>query len=79
MSKQSGTLTTTREVAAALGGTKVVANFTGRKYSAAANWVQNKRPQFPTNTYVVLSAALASIGKTAPPSLWGMKIPEDAQ
>jgi hypothetical protein len=79
MSKQSGTLTTTREVAAALGGTKAVANLTGRKYSAAANWVQNKRPQFPTNTYVVLSAALASIGKTAPPSLWGMKTPEDVQ
>lgn len=77
MSKQASTLTTTREVAAALGGTKAVANLTGRKYSAAANWVQDKNPQFPANTYVVLSAALASIGKSAPPSLWGMKTPED--
>jgi len=78
MSKQSGTLTTTREVAAALGGTKAVANLTGRKYSAAANWVLESKAQFPANTYVALNAALASIGKSAPPSLWGMKIPEDA-
>ena len=78
MTKQVVTLTTTREVAAALGGTKAVANLTGRKYSAAANWVQDKNPQFPANTFVALNAALAKIGKSAPPSLWGMKMPEDA-
>ena len=77
MTKETRTLTTTREVVAALGGTKAVANLTGRKYSAAANWVQDKNPQFPANTFVVLNAALAAIGKSAPPSLWGMKIPED--
>jgi hypothetical protein len=78
MTKQVVILTTTREVAAALGGTKAVANLTGRKYSAAANWVQDKNPQFPANTFVALNAALAKIGKSAPPSLWGMKMPEDA-
>lgn len=64
-------LSTARQVVTALGGTKAVAGLTGRKYSAAANW--SLSGQFPSNTYVTLSAALASIGKTAPPSLWGMK------
>lgn len=77
MSKSPTILTTTREVTAALGGIKAVANLTGRKYSAAGNWVQDRNPQFPANTYVVLNAALASIGKSAPPSLWGMKLPEE--
>ena len=79
MTKQSGTLTTTREVTAALGGTKAVANLTGRKYSAASNWLLESKGQFPPNTFVALNAALAKIGKSAPASLWGMKIPEDAQ
>ncbi len=78
MNERANILNTTREVAAALGGTKAVANLTGRKYSAAANWVQDRSPQFPANTYVVMSDALAAIGKSAPASLWGMKIPEDA-
>lgn len=77
MTKQSGTLTTTREVTAALGGTKAVARLTGRKYSAAANWILGDNAQFPANTYVALNAALAAIGRTAPPSLWGMKIPAE--
>lgn len=67
-------LSTTRDVVIALGGTKAVAALTARKYSAAANWVCDSG-QFPANTYVVLNAALASVGKSAPPSLWGMKLP----
>jgi hypothetical protein len=77
MHKGSSILTTTREVTAALGGIKAVASLTGRKYSAAGNWVQDSKAQFPANTYVVLNAALAAIGKSAPPSLWGMKLPEE--
>ena len=77
MTKETRTLTTTREVVAALGGTKAVANLTGRKYSAASNWLLESKAQFPPNTFVALNAALAKIGKTAPPSLWGIKIPED--
>ncbi len=78
MSKAPATLTTTREIMAALGGTQAVANLTGRKYSAASNWLLESKGQFPPNTFVVMNAALASIGKSAPASLWGMKIPETA-
>jgi hypothetical protein len=78
MSNGSKNLTTVREVTAALGGIKAVANLTGRKYSAAANWGKEIAPQFPANTFVAINAALAAIGKSAPPSLWGMKQPEDA-
>lgn len=78
MSKQADLLNTTREVTAALGGTKAVANLTGRKYTAAANWLLESKAQFPPNTFVALNAALAAIGKSAPASLWGMKIPERA-
>jgi hypothetical protein len=78
MSNYPPTLTTTREVVAVLGGLKAVAALTGRKYGAATNWVSGRDQQFPANTFVALNAALASIGKSAPPSLWGMKIPENA-
>lgn len=76
MSIRPTILITANEVMAALGGTKAVANLTGRKYSAAQNW---RDSQFPANTYFVMSGALAAQGKTAPPSLWGMKIPAEAQ
>jgi hypothetical protein len=78
MSKEPRTLTTTREVMAALGGIKAVASLTGRKYSAVSMWTVGSDPQFPSNSFVVMNAALAAIGKSAPPSLWGMKIPETA-
>jgi hypothetical protein len=71
-------LTTTREVVTALGGTKAVAGLTGRKYSAASNWLLESKGQFPPNTYVAMTSALALMGKSAPASLWGMKTPEDA-
>lgn len=71
-------LTTTRAVVTALGGTKAVAGLTGSKYSAVSNWLLESNGQFPANTYVVINAALAAIGKSAPVSLWGMKIPERA-
>ena len=68
-------LSTTRAVMAALGGTRAVAQLTNRKYSAAANWllsIDGKEPAFPSNTYVVMNEALAAKGKTASVSLWGM-------
>lgn len=34
---------------------------------------------FPGNTFLVLSAALVRIGKTASPKLWRMKLPEAAE
>lgn len=66
-------LTTTGEVVDALGGIGAVAGLTGRKYTAAHNWLGFQK--FPSNTYLVMSAALAEKGKTAPASLWGMVEP----
>jgi hypothetical protein len=77
MRNEISKLTTSRQVVTALGGTKAVARLTGRKYSAAANWPLSDK--FPANTYVAISAALAAIGKCAPPSLWGMKAPADTE
>lgn len=63
-------LTTTAAVMEALGGTTAVAELTNRKVSAASNW--QSFPTFPSNTYVVMKAALEAKGKRAPDSLWGM-------
>lgn len=53
-----------------LGGTRAVADLTGRTYAAAFNWRSFKT--FPADTYIVLTTALRDIGRTAPDSLWGM-------
>lgn len=66
-------LRTTSEVIEALGGIAAVAALTGRKYTAAHNWLGFEK--FPSNTYVALTDALAAKGKTAPASLWGMVEP----
>lgn len=63
-------LTSAVEVIDALGGTSAVADLTHRKYTAAFNW--RSFNAFPPNTYIVMTGALAAIGKTAPASLWGM-------
>lgn len=63
-------LSSATEVMDALGGTLPVAELTGRKYSAAFNWRAFNR--FPPDTFVVMSEALALIGKSAPASLWRM-------
>ncbi len=69
-------LTTTSEVMHALGGTHAVAEMTGRKYNAAAHWANFKA--FPANTFLIMSAALAERGLSAPASLWGMNEVERA-
>ena len=63
-------LTSTATVMDALGGTQAVADLTGRTYAAAFNWRSFKA--FPSNTYLVMTAALAEKGAGAPDSLWGM-------
>lgn len=63
-------LTSTVSVMDALGGTRAVADLTGRTYSAAFNW--RSFETFPADTYVALTAALRAIDRTAPDSLWGM-------
>ena len=77
MNKQVTTLTTTRQVMAVLGGTKAVANLTGRKYAAAHAW--HRFPTFPSNTFLVIGRALEDRGYFAAPSLWGMNIPEEVE
>jgi len=64
------TYTSTSAVIKALGGITAVARLTDRQYNAAQNW--KGFATFPPDTYVVMIAALAARGHTAPPSLWRM-------
>jgi hypothetical protein len=68
-------LHSTVDVIEALGGTKAVAELTGRTYPAAFNWRYSK---FPANTYLAIQSALKERGLEAPPELWGMTQSEDA-
>ena len=64
-------LTTTNAVIDALGGTRAVAELTGRGQSAASNW--RNHPRFPPNTYLAMTTALAAKGFFAPAWLWDME------
>ena len=66
-------LETTSDVIEALGGNQPVAELTASKPNAVSNW--RTFPTFPSNTYVAMTGALHAIGKTAPPSLWSMRVP----
>lgn len=67
-------LTTTSDVIEALGGNPAVAELTGSTPKAVWNW--RGFETFPANTYVAMTQALRTKGKSAPASLWGMKLPE---
>lgn len=67
-------LKSTREVVTVLGGVKAVAALTGRKYTAAHNWLSFAT--FPADTYEVMTKALARKGHRASPSLWRQVSPE---
>jgi hypothetical protein len=69
-------LGTTAEVIDALGGNQPVADLTSSTNKAVSNW--RGFSTFPSNTYVAITEALRASGKTAPPSLWGMKTPAEA-
>jgi hypothetical protein len=69
-------LTSTAAVIKELGGIAKVARLIGVKYSAAANWKYFNR--FPSNTHLVLSAALRKREFTAPDSLWQMRESQEA-
>ena len=62
------TLTTTAEVIEELGGFPAIVALTGCSETAPYNW----KNAFPSKTYVVIQAALAERGYTAPDSLWNM-------
>jgi hypothetical protein len=68
-------LRTTVEVIEELGGNQKVADLTGSTNKAVWNW--RGFETFPSNTYVAITEALQSRGKTAPPSLWAMKTPAE--
>jgi len=63
-------LKTVDEVIDSLGGTVAVASITSRVPSAVSNW--RTREKFAPETYLIMTSKLATIGKTAPPTLWGM-------
>ena len=66
-------LITTSSVIDELGGNPAVADLTNSTTKAVWNW--RGFETFPSNTYVVMTEALKAKGKTAPASLWGMKVP----
>lgn len=70
-------LETADEVVAALGGNPSVEALTESKPTAVCNWVATG--SFPPKTYVVMTMALAALGKTAPAALWRMKLPADTE
>src|ERR1700735_1234356 len=70
-------LETTEEVIEALGGNRPVAQITSSKPGAVSNWRGFK--SFPPKTYVAMTDALHAIGKDAPASLWGMKMPAEQE
>lgn len=70
-------LRTTMDVIVALGGNQPVADLTDSTNKAVSNW--RGFETFPSNTYVAMTKALRSIGKTAPASLWGMKVPVESE
>lgn len=70
-------LSTTSEVLDALGGNVAVADITSSTAKAVWNW--RGFDTFPSNTYVAMIEALRLKGKTAPASLWGMKLPSEQE
>ena len=70
-------LDTVAAVFTALGGNAGVEEITESKPSTVSMW-KTSASGFPTNTYLVLIEALHKRNKTASASLWGMKVPVDA-
>lgn len=70
-------LESTEQVIEALGGNVPVAELTSSKANAVSNWRNFKT--FPANTFFAMNNALQAIGKMAPPTLWGMKIPGERE
>lgn len=67
-------LDTVADVFVALGGNPGIEEITGSKPSTVSMW-KTSASGFPANTYLVLIEALHKRNKTAPASLWGMKMP----
>lgn len=70
-------LATAAEVIEALGGPAATARLTGRKAQHVWNWKNSDR--LPAETFLVISSELEALGKSAPPSLWGIAVPADSK
>lgn len=69
-------LTTASAIIDKLGGNRAVAGLTSRTAKAVSNW--RAFNAFPSDTYLVLTRALAECDCAAPPSLWGMVEPNSS-
>jgi hypothetical protein len=65
-------LDTVDAVLNALGGTGAVAELVKNTDAAVSNW--RKAGQFPANTYLIIRAELEKLDRTAPDTLWAMKM-----
>lgn len=66
------------DVIDALGGTAAMARLTSRRMQSVSNWRAEGR--LPAETFLVVGRALEDIGKSAPPSIWGIAAaPEPAR
>ena len=68
-------LETVDAVFTALGGPSGMQSLTGSKPNTVSMW--KAAGSFPSNTYLVITDALRAVGKTAPDSLWRMKMPAE--
>lgn len=66
-------LDTAEAVIDALGGAAATARLTGRKSQHVWNWKNTDR--LPAETFLIISNELKTLGKSAPPSLWGIANP----
>jgi hypothetical protein len=60
-----------------LGGPSVMAALTNRTPQAVSNWKTANR--FPAWSYLTLSRKLEEVGWQAPPTLWGIVEPAEAE
>lgn len=70
IARMSAKLKTSSDVIDALGGLTAVARLTGASSGAVWNWRQRG---FPSQTFLILTAALTARGLKAPASLWRMR------
>lgn len=68
------TLFTTSDVMDVLGTNTEIALIADSKPKAVSNW--RTQQTFPARTYVAITKALEAKGYRAPPSLWGMAMPD---
>jgi hypothetical protein len=64
---------TATEIIDALGGNQAVAKLTTTTAKAVSNW--RAAGKFPSNTFLVVKAALLRLGLSAPDHLWSMREP----